>query len=112
MSTIAVINENVGSIPQTMLQASKRDYDRKPFLVNLGPAHLRPLKGNTTESQRFVSHVLYRQVLVHFSIRHLRDKTTLMALGRIRKRQHLVAKTRVVQGNGMRHKILHVRPSV
>ena len=48
----------------------------KPFLVNRGPTHLRPLNGTTKESQRFVSHVLYRQVLVYFSTRHLRDKTT------------------------------------
>ena len=109
---VAVISETVDSIPQKMLLASKRAYECKPFLVNCGPAHLRPLKGTTKESQRFVSHVLYRQVLVHFSIRHLPDKTTPMALGSIRKHQHLAARTRVVQCNGMRHKILRVRPSL
>ena len=83
-----------------------------PSFVNRGPAHLRPLKGTTMESQRFVRHVLCRHVLAHFFTRHLRDETTPMALGSIRKHQHLAARTRVVQGNGMRHKILRVRPSL
>ena len=83
------------------------------LLVNRGPAHLPPLKGTTRESQRFVSFGLYRQVLLHFSIRHSGDKTTPIAVGRIRKHQHLAARTRVVQGtNGMRHKFLRVRPSL
>ena len=108
-----MISENVDSIPQKMLQASKRAYDGKLFLVNRGPTHLRPFKGTTKESQRFVSHVFYRQRLVHFSIwHHLRDKTTPMALGSIRKHQHLAAGTGVVQGNGMHHKILRVRPGL
>ena len=76
-----MISDNLDSIPQQMLQASKHTYDDKSFLVNRGPAHLRPLKGSAKERQRFVCHVLYRQVVVHFSIRHLRDKTTPMALG-------------------------------
>ena len=84
VSKVAVISKNVNSIPQKMLQASKCAYDGKTFLVYRGPTHLRPLKGTTKESQWFVSHVLYRQVLVHFSSRHLRDKTTPMALGSIR----------------------------
>ena len=62
-----MISKKVDSIPQKMPQASKRAYDGKPFLVNRGPAHLRPLKGTTKESQRFVSHVLYQQVLVQIS---------------------------------------------
>ena len=83
-----------------------------PFLVNRGPPHLGTLKGTTQESQRFVGHVFHRQVLFHFRIRHLRDKTTPMTLRRIRKHQHLAARTRVVQSNSMGHQLLCSRPSL
>ena len=70
-----MISEDVDSIQQKMLQASKRAYDGKPFLVKRCPAHLRPLQGTTKEGQRFVSHVLYRQRLAGSLIGSLKTVT-------------------------------------